>query len=96
MSKYVFFWNGIYSQWYPTKMIIDGKEFNCCEQWMMYNKAMTFKDYGTAQDIMDAESPSQQKALGREVEGFDKKFGALFVCQLFIEEILPNFLKMKN
>ncbi len=72
MSKYVFFWNGIYSQWYPTKMIIDGKEFNCCEQWMMYNKAMTFKDYGTAQDIMDAESPSQQKALGREVEGFDK------------------------
>jgi ribA/ribD-fused uncharacterized protein len=54
-------------------MIIDNKEFNCCEQWMMYNKAMVFKDYATAQEVMEAEDPSHQKALGREVVGFDKK-----------------------
>ncbi len=72
MDKYVFFWNGIYSQWYPAKMTIDGKEFNCCEQWMMWSKAMLFKDYATAQEIMEAEFPSHQKALGREVVGFDR------------------------
>ena len=70
--KYLFFWNGIYSQWYPSKMIIDGIEFNCCEQWMMYNKAITFGDQDSAQKILDEPYPNNQKAIGRQIKGFDR------------------------
>ena len=31
-DKYVFFWNGIYSQWYLRDMVVDGIKYNCCEQ----------------------------------------------------------------
>ena len=44
-DKYVFFYDGIYSQWYNSPMVIDGVEYNCCEQYMMHKKALTFSDY---------------------------------------------------
>jgi ribA/ribD-fused uncharacterized protein len=71
-SNYVFFWNGIYSQWYQAPMTIDGIEYNCCEQYMMHQKALTFGDTDTAKLIMKAEHPKDQKALGRQVKNFDK------------------------
>jgi len=48
-------------------------EFNCCEQWMMANKATTFRDMETFKFIMEAKSPSRQKDLGRMVQGYDDK-----------------------
>jgi ribA/ribD-fused uncharacterized protein len=71
-SNYVFFWNGIYSQWHQAPMTIDGIEYNCCEQYMMHQKALTFGDTETAELIMKAEHPKDQKALGRQVKNFDK------------------------
>lgn len=71
-DKYVFFWNGIYSQWHMADMTIDGKTFNCCEQYMMYRKAMLFGDMEIAKEIMETRSPKEQKALGRKIQGFDK------------------------
>jgi len=71
-SNYVFFWNGIYSQWYQAPMTIDGINYNCCEQYMMHQKALTFGDTETAELIMKAEHPKDQKALGRQVKNFDK------------------------
>ena len=47
--------------------------FLTTEQYMMYHKAMLFKDKETADKIMLATSPKEQKALGREVKGFDKE-----------------------
>lgn len=70
-DSYVFFWNGYLSQWYGSPFYIDGKEFNCAEQWMMYNKAIMFNDVPSARLIMAAKSPKEQKACGRAVQGFD-------------------------
>ena len=42
----------------------------------MYVKAMTFGDKGTAQQIMEATSPRDQKALGRQVQNYDDKVWA--------------------
>jgi ribA/ribD-fused uncharacterized protein len=53
-------------------MTIDGIEYNCCEQYMMHQKALTFGDTKTAELIMEAEHPKDQKALGRQVKNFDK------------------------
>jgi ribA/ribD-fused uncharacterized protein len=71
-DKYVFFWGGIYSQWYQSDMIIDGVSYNCCEQYMMHQKALTFGDTEIAEKIMAISNSKEQKRLGRLVKGFDK------------------------
>lgn len=71
-EKYVLFWNGPFSQWYPSKFEIDGTEYNCCEQYMMAQKALMFGDAESHKMIMSTDSPKDQKAFGRRVKGFDK------------------------
>ena len=70
-DKYVLFWGGIYSQWYRADIIIDGMEFNCNEQYMMYKKAMLFGDDANATRIMETLSPKEQKGFGRKVTNFN-------------------------
>ena len=41
--------------------------------YMMYQKAMTFGDDATATKILEAETPKEQKELGRQVKHFDSK-----------------------
>ena len=70
-DKYIFFWGGPFSQWFPCQFTIDEIDFNCAEQWMMFRKAMLFEDYDTAKSIMYQRSPKEQKKLGRSVIGYD-------------------------
>lgn len=71
-ENYVFFWDGIYSQWHQAPMEIDGVKYNCCEQYMMHQKALHFSDYEIAEKVMQTRSPRDQKQLGRQVKGFNK------------------------
>lgn len=71
-DKMCLFYGGPFSQWYIAPMEINRVTYNCCEQWMMYNKAMMFNDVTAATKIMCADNPRQQKRLGRNVVGFDK------------------------
>lgn len=71
-EKFTFFWGGVFSQWQLADITIDGKTFNCCEQYMMYKKAMLFNDTEIAEQIMKTHFPNEQKALGRKVKNFDK------------------------
>ena len=64
--------NGIFSQWYRADMTIDGRKFFCCEQYMMWAKAILFDDSATAEKIMLAKTPKEIKKLGREVSNFDQ------------------------
>lgn len=70
-DQFVFFWGGEFSQWYKSPIQIDGHEYNCCEQYMMYSKAVIFKDYEAAVNILKTNSPSKQKSIGRAVKHFD-------------------------
>jgi len=71
-EKFKFFWGGTFSQWATSWFTIDGVQFNTCEQYMMYKKALMFGDFDIAETIMGESSPKHQKALGRKVKGFDK------------------------
>jgi ribA/ribD-fused uncharacterized protein len=77
-NKYVFFWkeneaNGIFSQWYPSK-IVEGKiEFNCAEHYMMYHKALLFNDIPVANRILKTDKPDIIKKLGRSVKNFNEE-----------------------
>lgn len=71
MSSYLFFWKGPFSQWFKSPFEVDGVKFNTAEQYMMYSKAMLFDDKEVADAIMRTTNPREQKALGRQVRGFD-------------------------
>jgi len=71
-DKYVFFWGDHPSQWYPSPMTIDGIEYNCCEQYMMHQKALLFGDTEIAEEVMVTKHPADQKKLGRRIKNFDK------------------------
>ena len=72
-EEFYFFWDGICSQWHPSIFEINGMVFNCCEQWMMWNKAKLFGDEEIAAKVMATSSPREQKALGKQVKGFNKE-----------------------
>jgi len=72
-DKYIFFYNSFFSQWTMRKMIIDDVEFNCCEQFMMAEKAKLFNDKDALEKIMKSSFPRDQKALGRRVSNFNKE-----------------------
>lgn len=73
-NDYVFFWRNRspFSNWYKQAPFnSDGYYYNCMEQFMMHQKALLFGDHETAEKIMQANNPSEHKALGREVKPFD-------------------------
>lgn len=69
----VLFWDGWPSQWAESPFVMEGVEYNCCEQFMMAEKARVFGDQAAALSILATRSPAAQKALGRKVAGFDEK-----------------------
>jgi ribA/ribD-fused uncharacterized protein len=71
-KNHVFFWNGIYSQWHKAPMTIDGVQYNCCEQYMMHQKALTFGDLEIAEEVLQTSNPKDQKGLGRQIKSFNK------------------------
>lgn len=72
-KKYTFFWSNSspFSNWHKSAFEMDGVEFNCAEQAMMYYKARLFNDDVAADKVMATKNPKEQKALGRSVIGFD-------------------------
>lgn len=70
-EKFHLFWRGVFSQWYAADMEIDGIYYNCCEQYMMAEKARLFGDKQAEKEIMETSSPRVQKDIGRLVRDFD-------------------------
>lgn len=70
-DEYVLFWPGPFSQWGKYDITIDGVTYNCCEQYMMAEKAKLFEDEMALSAIMAAPDPSTQKFIGRQVKNFD-------------------------
>lgn len=72
-DKYVFFWGGVFSNWYPAKFVVDGWQFENSEQYFMFEKATYFDDVETASLILEEPDPKKAKILGRGVKHFDEK-----------------------
>jgi len=70
-ANFYFFWGHPFSQWGMYPMTIDGLTYNCCEQYMMAEKARLFGDHEIESEIMKSHSPRDQKALGRKVKNFN-------------------------
>ncbi len=73
-NNLLLFWGGIYSNWYPSKFVIDNTTYYTVEQWMMAQKAITFGDIASFNKIMhEGDDPRVCKALGRKVKGYNDR-----------------------
>jgi len=70
-DRFFFFWGSWPSQWFKADFTIDGVTYNCCEQYMMAEKARLFSDGAAEAEILAAKDPGKQKAIGRRVKNFD-------------------------
>lgn len=62
---------GYLSNWYISRFELDGITYTSMEQYMMYQKAITFDDKTVAQQILTTEDVIQVKALGRAVHNYN-------------------------
>lgn len=71
-NAFTLFWGAEspFSQWHPARFVVDEVSFSCAEQYMMHAKALLFGDEASAEQILAAASPAEQKRLGRRVSGF--------------------------
>ena len=73
MTKVIPFLFGPFSQWHKKAIIVDNVTYNCCEQYMMAEKARLFNDHRALKQIMATSDPRKQKKLGRSVKKFRNK-----------------------
>lgn len=104
-EDFIFFWSGrkfkkvtktCFSQWYPSKFIVEGKEYHCAEQFMMAKKAELFTDMETLQNILMAKDPRTIKNLGREVKNFDPEIWNEKKFEIVVQGNLAKFSQNPN
>ena len=82
--SYLFFWGHrapadatvgkwCLSQWWPAPFVIDGRRFATAEHFMMAEKARLFGDREAEAAVLRSTEPSEAKAIGRRVRGFDEQ-----------------------
>jgi ribA/ribD-fused uncharacterized protein len=101
--EFLFFWGHtakstiigkhVLSQWWPASFSIDGQMYPTAEHYMMAEKAKLFGDDQAYVNILATPSPSQAKALGRRVRGFDEK---LWIAQRFPIAVRGNTAKFEQ
>lgn len=95
-EEFAFFWGGSFSQWAKSKFVIDGVEFNTCEQYMMYKKALMFHDYDAAKKIMATSNPKEQKAIGRRVKGFNREHWETYCREIVYDANVAKFTQNED
>lgn len=63
---------GFLSNWYMSDFEIQGHRFSSMEQYMMYNKAITFEDHEIADKILSVSDVRAVKDLGRAVKNYNE------------------------
>lgn len=64
--------NGYLSNWFLSDFEKDGVHFSSMEQYMMYQKAVLFKDSEIALQIMSTSDVGKIKAFGRSVRNYEE------------------------
>lgn len=62
---------GFLSNWYLSDFTVDGIKFSSMEQYMMYQKAVVFKDKDIASKILKTDDVERIKEYGRQVSNYN-------------------------
>ena len=88
--------NSPLSNHYPSPFTLDGNQYNCNEQYIMYQKAILFGDTNTATKIMQQSNPGVQKGIGKNVVGFNKHRWEAAADKIFLRGLRAKFAQNPN
>lgn len=88
---YALFWGQWPSNWQPSPFVLDGRAYNCVEQWMMASKARLFGDTETEARVMASADPSDQKRYGRGIRGYDDLRWAAVRYQIVLRGVVEKY-----
>ena len=60
------------SNHYKSPFQVGKETYNCVEQFLMFRKALLFKDDETARKVIATSNPKEQKHLGYTIKGLNK------------------------
>lgn len=93
----ILFWKSYpFSQWSPSKFIVDDIKYSNTEQYMMAEKARLFKDYDIEKKIMNTTTPAVMKALGRKIANFDQSVWDQYKYQIVVCGNYAKFSQNSN
>lgn len=96
-SSYIFFTKrSKLSNHFESPFTLDGKRYNCGEQYFMAMKARTFEDHEAHNRIMNTNSPVAQKAIGRSIKGFNATKWHHVCPDLLYPGLLARFVQNEN
>ena len=82
-----------YSNFHHSPFTINGQQFHSGEQWIQYQKALTFGDSFTANQILQCETPLECKKLGYTINGVDKEKWSNIGYEKCFDGIREKFLQ---
>ena len=105
--KFLFFWghqksksgeltSSCFSQWWTSPFVVENVRYNTAEHWMMAQKALLFNDRETCEKIIVAKSPTEAKALGRQVNNFDEATWNSKRFDIVVQGSLAKFTQHKD
>ena len=62
-----------YSNFHHSPFVVNGQCFHSSEQWVQYQKALTFGNSYTANQILQCETPHECKKLSYNINGVDRE-----------------------
>jgi len=80
-----------FSQWYESKFIVNGIEYQTAEHFMMAEKALLFKDNEIYQQIIISSKPGKVKELGRQVKNFNQRIWEENRCEIVVRGNFHKF-----
>ena len=82
-----------YSNFHHSPFTINGQQFHSSKQWVQYQKALTFGDSFTANQILQSKTPLECKKLGYNINGVDKEKWTNIGYQICFDRIREKFLQ---
>jgi ribA/ribD-fused uncharacterized protein len=95
-NSHIYFYGGIYSNFYPCKIIYNKTEYISSEQLYMAKKALFFNDLNSYEKILKTDKPIKAKALGKKVANFSQAEWDLVKLDIMIECCFEKFNQNDN
>ena len=82
-----------YSNFHHSPFVVNGQRFHSSEQWVQYQKALTFGDSYTANQILQCETPLECKKLSYNINGVDREKWMSVGYDICFDGIREKFLQ---
>ena len=92
-STHVYFYGGVFSNFYPCEFELEGKTWVTSEQYFMWKKALLFGDADTAAYIASEKDPLACKMAGRGIRSYNDEKWAEVRYKIMRDAVYNKFVQ---